>query len=80
MTAPPSWPSSWRLPHRVTVAAPQPLWYLPEEILGISLYWWSTRRLHPRSSPDRSPGSSAVIPGGTVDATRRRRQWTLSPT
>jgi len=26
--------------HRVTVAAPQPLWYLPEEILGISLYWW----------------------------------------
>ena len=26
--------------HRVTIAAPQPLWYLPEEILGISLYWW----------------------------------------
>ena len=26
--------------HRVSVAAPQPLWYLPEEILGISLYWW----------------------------------------
>lgn len=26
--------------HRVTVAAPQPLWYLPAEILGISLYWW----------------------------------------
>jgi len=26
--------------HRVTVVAPQPLWYLPEEILGISLYWW----------------------------------------
>lgn len=26
--------------HRVTVAAPQPLWYLPQEILGISLYWW----------------------------------------
>ncbi len=26
--------------HRVTVAAPKPLWYLPDEILGISLYWW----------------------------------------
>ena len=26
--------------HQVTVAAPGPLWYLPEEILGISLYWW----------------------------------------
>ena len=27
--------------HRVTVAAPQPLWYLPERILGVSMYWWT---------------------------------------
>lgn len=26
--------------HHVTVAAPKPLWYLPQDILGISLYWW----------------------------------------
>ncbi len=26
--------------HDVTVAAPGPFWYLPEEIFGISLYWW----------------------------------------
>lgn len=26
--------------HRVTVASPGPLWYLPEDVLGISTYWW----------------------------------------
>ena len=27
--------------HRVTVASPGPLWYLPEDVLGISMYWWT---------------------------------------
>ena len=26
--------------HEVTVASPRPLWYLPEQVLGISSYWW----------------------------------------
>lgn len=27
--------------HRVTVASPGPPWFLPEDLLGVSLYWWS---------------------------------------
>jgi putative flavoprotein involved in K+ transport len=27
--------------HRVTLASPGPLWFLPEDILGISMYWWT---------------------------------------
>jgi putative flavoprotein involved in K+ transport len=27
--------------HRVTVASPGPLWFLPEDVLGISMYWWT---------------------------------------
>ncbi len=27
--------------HLVTVASPGPLWYLPEDVLGISMYWWT---------------------------------------
>ena len=26
--------------HRVTVASPGPLWYLPADVLKISVYWW----------------------------------------
>ena len=26
--------------HDVTVVAPRPLWFLPEDVLGVSLYWW----------------------------------------
>ena len=26
--------------HRVTVASPGPLWYLPADVLGLSTYWW----------------------------------------
>jgi len=26
--------------HQVTVASPGPPWFLPENILGVSLYWW----------------------------------------
>ena len=27
--------------HEVTVASPRPLWFLPEDILGASMYWWT---------------------------------------
>jgi len=27
--------------HRVTVASPAPPWYLPEDIVGVSMYWWT---------------------------------------
>jgi putative flavoprotein involved in K+ transport len=27
--------------HRVTIASPGPLWFLPEGFLGISMYWWT---------------------------------------
>lgn len=27
--------------HKVTVASPAPPWYLPEDVLGISMYWWT---------------------------------------
>lgn len=27
--------------HQVTVASPGPLWFLREDILGISMYWWT---------------------------------------
>ena len=27
--------------HRVTVAAPHALWYLPVRLLGVDLYWWT---------------------------------------
>ena len=27
--------------HRVTIASPGPLWFLPEDILGVSMYWWT---------------------------------------
>ena len=27
--------------HRVTVAGPGELWFLPEDILGVSMYWWT---------------------------------------
>lgn len=27
--------------HRVHVAASRPLWFLPEDVLGISMYWWT---------------------------------------
>lgn len=26
--------------HAVTIASPGPLWFLPEDIAGISMYWW----------------------------------------
>ena len=26
--------------HQVTVASPRPPWFVPEDILGVSLYWW----------------------------------------
>ncbi len=27
--------------HSVTIASPGPLWFLPEDIPGISMYWWT---------------------------------------
>lgn len=27
--------------HRVTVASPGPPWFLPEDLLGVSMYWWT---------------------------------------
>ena len=27
--------------HEVTVASPGPLWFLPEDVLGVSMYWWT---------------------------------------
>lgn len=27
--------------HDVTVACPRPPWFLPEDVLGVSMYWWS---------------------------------------
>ena len=27
--------------HTVTIASPGPLWFLPEDILGASMYWWT---------------------------------------
>lgn len=27
--------------HDVTVAAPRPPWFLPEDVLGVSTYWWT---------------------------------------
>ena len=27
--------------HQVTIASPGPLWFLPEDILGASMYWWT---------------------------------------
>lgn len=27
--------------HRVTVASPGPLWFLPEDVAGVSMYWWT---------------------------------------
>ena len=27
--------------HAVTIASPGPLWFLPEDIAGISMYWWT---------------------------------------
>ncbi len=27
--------------HEVTVASPGPPWFLPEDILGVSMYWWT---------------------------------------
>jgi putative flavoprotein involved in K+ transport len=27
--------------HDVTVASPGPPWFLPEDVLGVSMYWWS---------------------------------------
>ena len=27
--------------HRVSVASPAPPWFLPEDVLGISMYWWT---------------------------------------
>jgi len=27
--------------HSVTIASPGPLWFLPEDIAGISMYWWT---------------------------------------
>ena len=27
--------------HDVTVASPGPLWFLPEDVLGVSMYWWT---------------------------------------
>ncbi len=38
--------------HDVTLASPGPLWFLPEDILGVSMYWWMllTGVLNARSS------------------------------
>jgi putative flavoprotein involved in K+ transport len=27
--------------HQVTIASPGPLWFLPEDVLGVSVYWWT---------------------------------------
>ncbi len=27
--------------HVVTIASPRPLWFLPEDVLGVSMYWWT---------------------------------------
>ncbi len=27
--------------HTVTIASPGPLWFLPEDVLGASMYWWT---------------------------------------
>jgi putative flavoprotein involved in K+ transport len=27
--------------HRVTLASPGSLWFLPEDVLGVSMYWWT---------------------------------------
>ena len=27
--------------HAVTIASPRPLWFLPEDIAGVSMYWWT---------------------------------------
>lgn len=29
------------LTHKVSIASPGPLWFLPEDILGASMYWWT---------------------------------------
>ena len=41
--------------HDVTVASPAPPWYLPNDVLGVSMYWWTFL-----TGVLNSPGSSRV--------------------
>ncbi len=49
--------------HEVTVVAPRPLWFLPEDLLGVSLYWWLLLERHPQRLARRRGLPRGEAPG-----------------